>query len=406
MKRIRQLDITEYSSWCIEQTTRHNCAIVLSLSSTQSCERIELAIQHLVDSYDCLRACIRDSNRLLYFVEEPSKVYIEHVDTTDSKYIEERVCLELNRPFELSKAPFLRAIHFRDEVVSKVAFIIQHAILDAFSMVHMANDFLRCLSSGYRIPNHKFPKPIVEHLNIKNDLTPHVFSNSSDFPPQDGQTRMISAVFDSESLDNINQSLTSKGLSLHDYLTASCALAIRSGMNSGSEMLMYVPYDLRRYFNNTHEEIALGFYATCYTEILTVNEDACLVDLAEKIGLIKQKKLDKDAVMTQLTDFQELLNKLTDANEVVDSMRSKYPGFGISNVGKVGLQSNYGNFELEDVSFSYNCHGFYRDPNSFSLVVSSYQNRLRLNLHYSCPWVSYEKASYFLQSIVKCLHAL
>ena len=400
---IRELDVIEYTSWCVEQVFPHNCAIVGKLSCIVDANVIQEAVDVLLDKYVSLKSCIVATDGILNFhYDSNAGLQVNNLEKTHDHQADEIMRSELLIPFNLGQAPLIRVFHLYSKTNSELVLIVHHAILDALSMVSILDTLLNLVVSCHTATHEPmpFPKPIDARVDIDGKIKPVELVRKAQTDAPVSSTEMISVQIpesDYASLLTIGKSL---GVTLQDHLAAACAMSISEFAHQQTgEVYINTPIDLRRYFTDRHSSFEIGFYSYYVDSNLFIPSDKEIPELAYDLNQLKNNQLSDQSPCEQLDKTGKFLSSLSSLDEISQMTKVDRPGFCLSNVGRLNISERYRDLELVDVYLSYNCHGFYQHEDTFSLIVSTFRNTLRLNLHYSKPWVTDAKAQAYLNRI-------
>ena len=126
----------------------------------------------------------------------------------------------------------------------------------------------------------------------------------------------------------------------------------------------------------------------------TIRSHGDVVSLGKEVNYKIKKELEKQDFLY----YPLLLKQIVTTS--IKNTQNFTPTFGISNLGKINLEKNYGDFTLENISFVPNICIY---DHSLSLSISTLNNRMTINFSFSHPSFSSKRIDKIAQSMFKIL---
>ena len=157
----------------------YNLFSVFRLSTPLDPEYLKIAVKTVIDRHEPLRTSFEFSdNELLQLIGTPeeTKISIAEVNT-EQNYDEENVHTdiinEVNRPFDLSRAPLCRVtmFHFKNRV-SVLTIVFHHIIVDVRSEGIFAREFCEVYNSLARKTENQLDEVPFQYSDYISEITP------------------------------------------------------------------------------------------------------------------------------------------------------------------------------------------------------------------------------------------
>ena len=137
--------------------------------------------------------------------------------------------------------------------------------------------------------------------------------------------------------------------------------------------------DMRRRLNSPIGNEQMTFLVSSLVCFHTVNQKMSFWDLAKQATEEIQAKLKTPEIYHRILAFGE------GVNIILENPEKTISSLLVSNIGKVKISSNYGQFEIEEISFGASSKMF---GSTFTVFVSTFQDQATFNFVYTQPLVS------------------
>lgn len=384
-------------------------------------KKIQQAFALLFQQHPLLRATVEIKGYNAYFVLNANFANIPIRELNNLENWQDHFELEIHQP--LHPEQYLWRISLAKSSKGFDMFIItHHAIADALSIINLLDQFMKCYSELFRnvtpaLQTLKFLKNIEYYLKETNDWQKfaknylELDQQSIDKIPYENNSviaerRSRSQFFtlDPILLGHILTKCREKQLTFNSLLNSIMLLTQVKVNPHFTNASLKTPVNLRSY---AEPKIALENIGCFLSIVETIHRDVKSEDDVWKLAETFQKQLynaiPKIGFLPRTTDYAEVdVALLTQLFGVSNAKRRTYlPNtFGVSNIGKVEIQTEYKNFMLEDFVFSTNhlVGNYYMFLSALTLY-----DELKLIFSYVTPLISENSAAQFIKEFMKII---
>ncbi|MFN6536327.1 MAG: phthiocerol/phthiodiolone dimycocerosyl transferase family protein [Nostoc sp. EkiNYC01] len=351
-------------------------------------------------------------NSLSFQTQEIANIPLHLVKVLDNDRWQEVVSKEMNNSIDSSKS-LLRVVLVHligDEDINYLITTIHHAIADGLSSIRLHSEiltFCQKIVSGEPINSVSSltPLPPIEQLmpqwtkGFRGKINSTIFllqlglQEIWNRPKTLGFEKYVSIAKRSSNIIHrqLNQELTQKfvnccrqeNTTVHNALCAALMLTVARTITKDHKKdirlncLSYL--DLRRHLEPQISDEHLAVLASSIMGFHLIKSNSSFWELAREV----KYKLEASK------NHGDLFRMILIAKHLID-ICCIYPKkiaatVSVSNVGKINIPKNYGNFELEEISFI-SSNGFF--AGIFAIHVSTFNGKMLLNVAFSQPSIS------------------
>ncbi len=355
---------------------------------------------------------VRSKNSLSFETQGTAKIALRVVRQFNNEQWQEVVYEEMNKGIDSSKC-LLRVVIVHlvgAEHITYLITTIHHAIADGLSSIQLHSEILTCcqkIVSGESINpvNSLTPLPPIEELmpewtkGFRGRINSIIFLLQIGFkkiwnrPKTLGFEKYVSIAKRRCNIIHrqLDQDLTQKFLNhcrqenttVHSALCAVLMFTIARKIIKGKSKNIRVNclsyFDLRRHLEPAISDDHMAVLASSTMGFHTIDRNTSFWELAREV---KQKiEVSKKS--------GELFKMILIAKHLIDFCfiypKQVAATVSVSNVGKVNIPKDYGEFELEEISFA-GSHALYAGV--FVIQASTFQGKILLNFVFSEPSIS------------------
>ncbi|MBW4675496.1 MAG: alcohol acetyltransferase [Desmonostoc geniculatum HA4340-LM1] len=355
---------------------------------------------------------VRSKNSLSFQTQETANIPLRLVKVLENNQWQEVVYEEMNQGINSSKS-LLRVVllHVLDDAhINYLITTVHHAIADGLSSIRLHSEiltFCQKIVSGEPINSVSSltPLPPIEQLmpqwtkGFRGKINSAIFllqlglQEIWNRPKTLGFEKYVSIAKRSSNIIHrqLDQELTQKfvnccrqeNTTVHNALCAALMLTVARTITKGHRKdirvncLSYL--DLRRYLEPAISDEHLAVLASSIMGFHLIKSNSSFWELAREV----KYKLEASK------NHGDLFRMILIAKHLID-ICCIYPKkiaatVSVSNVGKINIPKNYGNFELEEISFI-SSNGFF--AGIFAIHVSTFNGKMLLNVAFSQPSIS------------------
>ena len=349
---------------------------VVKLKAGPSVKLLQMALDELQTKYAFLRSSIKEEKGSYFFEEDlnSNQIVLKVIEQDDDDHWRKISCSELNRGFDHTKSPLMRATYLMSDTLDKKSDIVlsfHHAIIDSAFYLSLADQLLT-QASGIKTENHKtttvspildkvlpapFKKPqiifrlfpfIIRQLRGERDYKRKNI-DVSDLPiPASSDNEILTVEFsEQETIDLIKWSRKNK-LSLSSIISAAMMQVVNRYNYDGKKPVLRAAQfaSLRPYLKPPVRNDVEGCFIAMMRFNIPINSQTDIKPLA--------KELDNQFRLSVSRGDKFLFNLLSKML-IKKSFRDKKERFSstaLSYAGPVQLKKKYGDIEVAGI------HGF------------------------------------------------
>jgi len=366
---------------------------------------------------------VRSWNSLSFQTQEPVNIPLRFVKALDNYQWQEVVSQEMNQGIDSSKSLLRVVIVYvlGDEPINYLITTVHHAIADGLSCIQLHSEILTfCQKIVSDEPINSVtsltPLPPIEELmpqwikgfrgRINSTIfllqlglkeiwnRPKTLGFEKYAPIAKRTCNIIHRQLDQELTQKFVNCCRQENTTVHNALCAAMMLTvartiIKDNRNIRLNCLSYL--DLRRYLEPaiSHEHLAVLASSIMGFHLIKPNTD--FWDLAREVEQTLVTSKNRGDIFKMALIAKDLINFCCIYPKKVAATVS------VSNVGRVNIPTNYGEFKLEEISFV-SSHAFY--AGLFALHVSTFQGKMLLNVAFSEPSISRSKMDYLVNNLM------
>jgi NRPS condensation-like uncharacterized protein len=373
---------------------------------------------------------VRRKDGLYFQTQGTQEVSLQVLDSSVSESWEEVVQNQMNQKFESDRCLWrvvLLADH-NDPQSNYLITTLHHAIADALSSVQLHGEICQRyhqIFSGETIEpiTELRSLPPVEQLIPKSAkgwrgqlnsiilllrivwqkiwYRPQALKNQKYAPISGRSSAMISRQINPEVTQKFIQRCHQEKITVNSALSAIIAHTIAKEITKGKSNKLNIVYlvfmDTRRHLHQKISHENLNFLATTNMGFSQINIHESIWKIANDF----KKHLDTSIKRGDMFNIIKLAQLLIDFCFIFP--RDISVTFSISNIGQVDIPQNYGELELEEISFAASSALY---AGALATNVATFAGKMRLNFVISQPATSWEIAEKLVNNIISHIHYL
>ncbi len=340
-------------------------------------------------------------DNLIFKTEGTEKIPLEVILNPEPEYWQTIFANELNTKFENQKV-LLRATLIKPSEESTTNYLItriHHSVIDAISAVHLYSEilgFCQKIVSDNQIPEvDKLASPpsmeeIIADYTLENNNTELSTSNQpidtlpfeKYVPHQERTCGFIQKQLNPSLTQQLIQRCKQEKVTVQGAICSAMMLALAKHLQPKDKDFYFSclsPVEMRRKVNPPIGDEQMAVLISALTCFYTVNQKMSFWDLAKQATDQIKAKLKTAEIYNGVFSFcQALEDCLENPEKTSNSVL-------VANIGKVKIPSDYGQFELEEISFGASITLF---GTVFDVNVSTFQDQITFNFIYTKPLVS------------------
>ena len=341
-------------------------------------------------------------DHLMFKTEGTEKIPLEVILNSEPEYWQTIFVNELNTKLE-NKKVLLRATLIKPTEKSTTNYLItriHHGVIDGISAVHLYSEilsFCQKIVSENQIPEFEKlgPPPCLEKIiadytveNNTESLISEVDQPIDTLPfekyvPFKQRTcGLIQKQLNASLTQQLIQRCKSEKVTVQGAICSAMMLALAKHLEPEDQEFYFScldAVDMRRRLNSPIGNEQMTFLVSSLVCFHTVNQKMSFWDLAKQATEEIQAKLKTPEIYHRILAFGE------GVNIILENPEKTISSVFVSNIGKVKISSNYGQFELEEISFGASNKMF---GSTFTVFVSTFQDQATFNFVYTQPLVS------------------
>ena len=340
-------------------------------------------------------------DHLMFKTEGTEKIPLEVILNSEPEYWQTIFVNELNTKLE-NKKVLLRATLIKPTEKSTTNYLItriHHGVIDGISAVHLYSEilsFCQKIVSENQIPEFEKlgPPPCLEKIIADYTVENNTESLISELelpidtlpfekyvPFKQRTCGLIQKQLNASLTQQLIQRCKSEKVTVQGAICSAMMLTLAKYLEPEDKEFYFSCYDavdMRRRLNSPIGNEQMTFLVSSLVCFHTVNQKMSFWDLAKQATEEIQAKLKTPEIYHRILAFGEGVNIIENPEKTISSVF-------VSNIGKVKISSNYGQFELEEISFGASNKMF---GSTFTVFVSTFQDQATFNFVYTQPLVS------------------
>ena len=341
-------------------------------------------------------------DHLMFKTEGTEKIPLEVILNSEPEYWQTIFVNELNTKLE-NKKVLLRATLIKPTEKSTTNYLItriHHGVIDGISAVHLYSEilsFCQKIVSENQIPEFEKlgPPPCLEKIIADYTVENNTESLISELelpidtlpfekyvPFKQRTCGLIQKQLNASLTQQLIQRCKSEKVTVQGAICSAMMLALAKYLEPEDKEFYFSCYDavdMRRRLNYPIGNEQMTFLVSSLVCFHTVNQKMSFWDLAKQSTEEIQAKLKTPEIYHRILAFGE------GVNIILENPEKTISSVFVSNIGKVKILSNYGQFELEEISFGASNKMF---GSTFTVFVSTFQDQATFNFVYTQPLVS------------------
>ena len=341
-------------------------------------------------------------DHLMFKTEGTEKIPLEVILNSEPEYWQTIFVNELNTKLE-NKKVLLRATLIKPTEKSTTNYLItriHHGVIDGISAVHLYSEilsFCQKIVSENQIPEFEKlgPPPCLEKIIADYTVENNTESLISELelpidtlpfekyvPFKQRTCGLIQKQLNASLTQQLIQRCKSEKVTVQGAICSAMMLALAKHLEPEDQEFYFScldAVDMRRRLNSPIGNEQMTFLVSSLVCFHTVNQKMSFWDLAKQATEEIQAKLKTPEIYHRILAFGE------GVNIILENPEKTISSVFVSNIGKVKISSNYGQFEIEEISFGASSKMF---GSTFTVFVSTFQDQATFNFVYTQPLVS------------------
>ena len=341
-------------------------------------------------------------DHLMFKTEGTEKIPLEVILNSEPEYWQTIFVNELNTKLE-NKKVLLRATLIKPTEKSTTNYLItriHHGVIDGISAVHLYSEilsFCQKIVSENQIPEFEKlgPPPCLEKIIADYTVENNTESLISELelpidtlpfekyvPFKQRTCGLIQKQLNASLTQQLIQRCKSEKVTVQGAICSAMMLALAKYLEPEDKEFYFSCYDavdMRRRLNYPIGNEQMTFLVSSLVCFHTVNQKMLFWDLAKQATEEIKAKLKTPEIYHRILAFGE------GVNIILENPEKTISSVLVSNIGKVKISSNYGQFEIEEISFGASSKMF---GSTFTVFVSTFQDQATFNFVYTQPLVS------------------
>ncbi len=369
---------------------------------------------------------VGSSDSLNFINEGTEKIPLRVIKHTKDENWQDVLIEELNNSIDSNKC-LLRCvlIHHQDEILKKYLITtVHHAVSDGLSCISLqAEIFKYCqiIESGNPLDfdsknvlppldellpqwmnqNQGITKAKLFLLKLKLQMLlhkPEILESEETVPIELRSCGMTQQCLEKELTRKLVTLSHQENTTVHGALCAATLITVANKIRMGKSRSINLScrsyIDLRRRIEPAIDHNNMGFLASFLTSFHTIKQQLSFWNLARDVTKQIELGLKRKDMFKPLILFRKIVEFYVERpDEALITV-------SITNVGKVNIQKNYGNFEVEEISFVPSISIFGR---SVTVAVTTFEEKMLLNFIVSKPSISQETMESLANDVINCI---
>ena len=389
-------------------------------------EIVRQALDLIQTRHSRLNSCIVGSLNSLRFVFGAIKIPLRVVFKESIEQWQEVVLEELNQPICSDKCLIRTVlITFPNNQLNYLLITLHHAISDGISSVQLHSEILAYCQKivERKIENNicsLHPLPDIQELmpksmqgkialiksilfllrfQLKLSLHRSKYLKFEKYVPIElRRCNMIQRKFNKEITTKLVARCRKENTTVHGALCAAMMLAVARKIRSKNDEVLPIicnsPVDLRKHFQPEVAKENLGMLFSAITTLHKLDININLWNLARDVREQIKINLENENIFHIVLMSKKIYKTfLSHPNKAPVTMN-------VSNIGRIDIPSNYGLFQLEEISFVFTQAAF---GGVFGAAITTFQDMMILNFMFSEPSISKETIESLVNDTIFCI---
>jgi Condensation domain len=378
---MRRLGAFEHFFWLLDQIEPIHLAVAALIEGETTVEEWHGALAALQQRHALFQASIKsDANGVPYFRKESGmRIPLRVVEGDALSQLDTEIEREIATPFPVGSIPLLRAVLLHEKQRSILILVAHHAIADGISLAYAIRDLLQVFA-GKVLDPLPLPPSHEESLGITEGTAAEEIDdrpgNASAKTTATRNPKYLAAIprvqsrlLTRELTGNLRQRARKEGASISAALGAAVAFAMKE-LASGEDQApprVAAPISTRQLLHRGEESVLLTDGGLLDVSLV---EPASFWEVARraKESLLQLQSLDR--IRESRRQLHQIFAGLPSPEESVQlALQIFSAGFGLSNLGALPLESQYGRLRLETLWGPAILHGAFEGQNFIGIAT-------------------------------------
>ncbi len=365
----RPLGALEHLFWLHDLAHPFHFALTAQIKGRFSVHQLQQALTLVQQRHPLLRVRIAlDEAEQPWFVEDSASIPLRVVQRQSEQDWQREVEREIETPFVWSQAPLVRVVlvySSNDAQFSELIMTCHHSIADGISITYLIRDILQAIATPTAF-GQSLPVPLPREDLVPGKapqtisglkLMPQFTRMSSCFPVvQSARQSNCQFVSSSSLLPETTRLLLTRSrqeqTSVHGAICAAFLLAVRYQNHSQQpqNLRSMSPINLRPYLTSVNQEDVILWISAGRTSH-HLSADANLWDVARSVKQQLNQIMTPDKLFEEIFQTQEWASTHPSPDVVLQGFRDQLfdSDIGVSNLGQLTIQQQYGELELQAI---------------------------------------------------------
>jgi len=426
----RPLSAAECISWSADQVVSLNFVMVARVSGNLKETLIRQALDMVQERHFPLRCRIKKGLNPEFAADGVPGIPLRVMERKNDECWIEEAEREMAEPLPWEKGPLVRVLLLTSQNKYELLVTFCHILADATSGVTVVKEILSYidkLSKGEAVaPGPPLPElPALPEL-IRNDLKyppgfldiighlhrvfhkPVELRGNSEVPPDKRITRVIPRILSQNETKKLVKKCKEENTSVHGALCAAMLQAVVEQVRKSQKVpkkgplliVCITPVNIRHFFKKPVGEGIGNFISYAIHEQL-IDDRSTLWTGARKVKKSIQRQLKFGRHIKFIRNIKDIREQYPDPVDMVRDLSRLNPPVGASNIGRLDIPGQFGNFILEELHFTVVINTAV--TNGIATAVTTFGDRLNINFLYTEPYISRERAELMVESTMKRL---
>lgn len=387
--------------------------IAYNIFTTIECNKVnakllEEAFRCVIYEQEALRSCIKEENELMMEIKDKVNFKLGICTCKNEKELSERVKAEVNRPFELSKAPLIRSVLIRMSEKDICFICVHHIICDGLSMNILVNKVMYFYN---QLVNGK-------EVDLNQDIGYAKFMEEENIKLKDGYYNLQKEYWKQQLEQTepltfpVDHAFTEKGDGIGKEVKSELDVSVFNKIKKVAQELETSPYVV---FLSVFATIMSKYSGKDNVIVASPFNYRTSFDLEETIGCFIYT-LPLKICINKAESFTEIVRQTTQV------VRSAYKNVGYPNnliARDCGMNVSVGAPSLFDISFVYDDYDVDKDnikkiydtdeitfPGSMMVIVEKIRNKVSLKIQYKSEIYVKESIEYVCKRFMDVLQKI
>ena len=426
----RLLSPIEHTMWLIDQVARQNFVMVLRLSKRIPESALRQALDIIQDKFPPLKWKIKEGEVPEFVTEGVPRIPLRVIESKSEVHWIEETEKELDIPLPFGEGPLVRAILLDSIKQNKSDLLVTfcHVPTDGISSIMVIKNLLTVISKLIKGETVNLGSPLDNPLPtlelLKDDLefpteenadneTPYPvveLEPDKNVPVEKRRTRFIQKNLTETETNQLVARCKENNTSVHGVLCAAFLQTVVEQIRASQNVPKvgplwigsYSPVNIRHLFKNYKEE-DIGYYIGIAVHSQPIDEKASIWTEAVKVIDSLKKEIHYGRHISILNDVASVLENVSTPLQLARDLNKENAPVVTTNLGRVDMPENFGEFELEEFYFPGAIH--FDAKCGLAIDVGTFRNRLHITFLYAVPYISEERANSIVENTISRLIA-